>query len=464
MPLSFCRPFVLVVLAILPGVRIVHAQQHARQDPVVLDYADSLKSAKVDSEEVRHFLGHVKVHQGNVQISCDQAVHNLKTNLVEMNGSVRILQDTLLITAPHAVYDAKTKIARADGNVRLSDRVALLTATNGTYNTDTHVAEFHEHVKIVNDTATITANDLNYDRNTERSIATGNVTIVDSSAVITCGVLRNDRVTQQSWCSGAVRVRGRQDPSQLFGDSMYQDSRKGYTNVPRNPFLAHVDSTRPDSASPWKYDTMFIVSHTMEAFRSNQETYMAHDSVRLLRGDMQARCSEGKFFRSEDRIILSRSPVLWYHDTQLTGDSIAITLFQNKLQRLTCENSAFAIVRRDSLHPMRFDQLTGSRLAMRFSDDSLRSIRVEKNAQSVYFGYEEGKARGANRASGDTIEIKLAHGKPDKVYTMGGGEGQFWPEKLVKKNELDFRLNGFENREAERPKRNDFVMPGSSGK
>lgn len=450
------RPFLLFGLICL--ALGAHAQQRAAE-PVFLDYADSLRSAEIESQTVRYFLGHVKFLQGNVVITCEKAVHNVATNVAEMTGGVRIVQDTLIITAPQAVYNANTKLATASGGVKLTDRVVTLTAAGGTYNVDTRIAVFHGGVKIVNDTGTITANDLTYNRDTEISIATGAVTIIDSSAVITCARLTNDRITQQSSCAGGVRVLGRQDRSRIFGDSIFHDAKRNVSFIPRNPMLVHVDSTRADSTHEWAYDTTFIVARTMEAIRGEHETFMAHDSVRMVRGDMQAKCGEGTFARWRDLITLGRGPVVWYNQTQLTGDSITIILRNNKMERLVVENAAFALTQRDSLHPRRFDQLAGGKLFMFFRDDSLRTIRVEKNALSVYFGFEEHRARGANRASGDTISISLAGGKPDMVYTLGGGEGQYFPEKLVRKSELDFRLPGFDNREAERPKRSEFSIP-----
>lgn len=442
----------------LLAIGTIHAQSSSN-DPVFLDYADSLKSSVVDSQTVRTFLGHVKVHQGNVTMTCDRAVHNLSTNVVDLTGSVRVVEDTMVITAPHIKYETATRLANADGGVRLTDHVVTLTAITGTYNVDTRVAVFHDHVKIVNDTATITANHLTYNRNTERSVATSNVQIVDSSTIILCAMLINDRVPNLSWCSGNVRVRNKTDRSMLFGDSLFHDAVRAYSNIPRNPLLLHVDSTREDSLANWKYDTTFVSARSMEALRLHQETYLAHDSVRVVRNDLQARCGEGAFFRSNDVIGLGKNPIVWYNSTQLTGDSLTIYLDHNKLSRIVDERSAFSLTCRDSLHPKRFDQLAGSRLTMQFRADSLRSIRVEKNAQSIYFGYEEHRARGANRISGDTIVIDIALNKPDKVYTLGGGEGLYSPEKIVRKNELDFRLSGFDNREAERPRRSDIQVP-----
>ena len=111
------------------------------------------------------------------------------------------------------------------------------------------------------------------------------------------------------------------------------------------------------------------------------------------------------------------------------------------------------------LVPLRFNQIAGARIIMFFHNDSLRNIRAEKNAISVYFEFEGVKPKGSDRTSGDTIVITLQGGQPDQVIALGGAEGQYFPEKFVKKNELDFRLEGFAWRVAEEPKRNEFIVP-----
>lgn len=448
--------------------------QGAADGPVILDNADSLKSETINSQPMRHFMGHVKFHQGNVSITCEDALHNLTTNIAQLNGNVVLTQDTMVIMAPHAVYDANTHLATGDGGIRLTDHVIVLTASNGTYDMGTHIATFHDHVKIVNDTAVITSNDLTYNRITEISFATKNVKIVDSSGIITCDRLTNDRIRQQSFCGGNVCVRSRTDRSLVFGDTLFHDSKKNFSHIPVNPLLVHVDSTvteKTDSLGGQTrypiYDTTFIVSKTMDAVRGDSERYDAYDSVRMLRPDISARGNEAHFYHPAstihnappDIMTLSKNPIAWYNDTQLTGDSITLFLKNNRMQKLVSDRNAFGISQSDSVFPLRFNQLAGARLTMYFRNDSLNNVRVEKNAISVYFGFDSTKPKGANRMSGDTIVITMKQGKPDQVYTLGGGEGQYFPEKLVRKNEPDYRLTGFEWRDAEKPKRSDFHVP-----
>ena len=439
--------------------------QQAQGGPIYLDHADSLKNI-AGAQEMRHFMGHVKFHQGNVVISCNDAVHNLTTNIAELNSNVVVTQDTLVITAPHAVYNANTQVSSADGGVRLTDHVVVLTAANGTYDMSTHIATFHNHVKIVNDTAVITSDHLVYNRATEISYATSNVTVIDSSGIITCDRLTNDRIQQRSYCGGHVCIRRRNDPTLIFGDTLYHDSRKDYTVIPIHPLLIHIDSSTVDKVDSHgghtqmlQFDTMFISSKTMEAFRGDSEVYNAYDSVHILRTDLCGHGGEAHFFPARDVITLSKNPITWYGDTQLTGDSITAYLRNKRMDKLVSDRNAFGVSRGDSLFPLRYNQLSGARITMQFKNDSLNTVRAEKNAISVYFEFENVKPKGSDRTSGDTITIKMLHGQPDKVIALGGAEGQYYPEKYVKKNEPDFRLEGFAWRVDEKPKRKDFVVP-----
>ncbi len=452
------RPSFLLGPLMALALCAARAQQPAAQEPIFLDGADSLRSTVVGNDVVRSFLGSVRFHQGNVRISCVRAEQNMTTNLAELTGNVVIIQDSLTIKCPHCIYDPATKIARADGGVSLTDGVVTLTAETGLYNVQTRIASFHKRVRIVNDTATITSRDLEYDRTTEVAVATNDVRVVDSSAVITCAWLRNDRRAQRSTCRGNVRVAGKRDRNLLFADTVVHDHRTNYTLLPRTPLLLHVDSARTEGGA-WRYDTTFVTALRMEAFRADSERYLADDSVRILRADMQARGGAARFERWRDIITLTRSPVLWTGNTQITGDSVTVFLRNDSLDHIHVDGAAFAHSPADSLHADRRDQLAGGRIELMFRLDSLRTVRVAKNAQSVYFGFEEGRAKGANRASGDTIVITMKRGHPHEVLTLGGGEGQYWPEKLVRKSVPDFRLNGYQDLEALRPRRGDFLIP-----
>jgi hypothetical protein len=142
-------------------------------------------------------------------------------------------------------------------------------------------------------------------------------------------------------------------------------------------------------------------------------------------------------------MVLRGAPVIWYRDTQVTGDSIDVYLTKRKLRRLHVMGGAFAVSRSDSLHPERYDQISGDRLRMLFGTQGLSRTDVEGRAVSLYHLYDDSLANGLNRTSGDRIVMLFAEGKAETITVYGGVEGEYFPENMVRGKEAEYALPGF---------------------
>jgi hypothetical protein len=155
-------------------------------------------------------------------------------------------------------------------------------------------------------------------------------------------------------------------------------------------------------------------------------------------------CTLATFYTQSDSIILRGSPIVWYHDTQVTGDSINMYLKKRKLDHVNVMSNAFAISQGDTNFPERYDQITGELMRMQFVDKGLQHIDVETRAISVYHLYEDSLANGLNKTSGDRILILFDDGKVQSLRVVGGVEGRYLPENIVRGNERDYQIAGFQ--------------------
>ena len=140
--------------------------------------------------------------------------------------------------------------------------------------------------------------------------------------------------------------------------------------------------------------------------------------------------------------MLRRSPVVWYQDTQVSGDSMRIYLFHRKLQRVYVAGNVIGVSRGDSLHPGRFDQMVGETMQLMFADKSLKRVTVDTRAISLYHVYDDTTANGLNKVSGDRIVMLFKDGKLSTIKITGGVEGQYVPENLVRLHAVDYSLPG----------------------
>jgi hypothetical protein len=142
-------------------------------------------------------------------------------------------------------------------------------------------------------------------------------------------------------------------------------------------------------------------------------------------------------------MLLRTAPVVWHGNSQVTGDSINLYLSAHQLHEVRVLGSAFAVSRNDTLGLVRFDQLSGASMVMRFEDRKLQELELNGRSRSLYHLFEDSLANGMNKASGDRITMRFAQGKMSSITIAGGVEGQYIPENLVAGRESTLHLPGF---------------------
>ncbi len=390
---------------------------------VVLQNADSYVGRVIDGEDVRELIGNVRIFQGNVRISCDRAIQFIRRGRYDLVGNVVVNDDSVTLYAPRGTYLRDERRAEGFDGIRLEDPGTVLTAREGTYDVEPRIAVFRREVVIRDTSSIVMADSVTYFRDTKFSIAVGHV------------VARNE-----------------QDHVTIFGGHLEHAGSRQYSKMTVNPILVQRDS------SAGGIDSLLVRAVVMEAYRDSSRSLVATDSVRILRSDLAAVCEHARFFLAGDSLLLRKAPVVWYQETQVTGDSMNVYLERRALRSVVVRGSAFAASRSDSLFPERFDQLTGEFLTMDFANKKLHRIEVVNRAISLYHLYEDSLANGVNRTSGDRIVIDFVAGKVQDIRFFSGVEGSYYPENMVRKREAEYRLPGFLWRTT-RPAREQFILP-----
>jgi len=375
---------------------------------IVLHHADSLIGRVINGDDVRELIGNVFITQDNVEIRCDHALQFVQAGTVELTGNVVVRDDSLTITAPRGIYHREPRRAEAFDHVVLDDRVSRLEAVYGEYTVDSRKAFFHTRVVASDSASIMNADTVHYDRTLRFMEARGRVVLYTMS----------DRVT-------------------VSGGHFEHDAAHAHSRMTEDPVLMQRDSTGD------RLDTLIVRSRVMESFRDSTRRLVASDSVEIIRSDLAGVAGSVVFYTAADSIQLRRAPVLWYGETQVTGDSINLFLRRRVLERITVMGNAFAISRSDSQFAGRYDQLTGEWLAMTFAARKLERIDVDLRATSIYFLFEDSAANGLNKTSGDRIVMQFDSGQAKAIHVYGGVEGQYFPESMVGRREHEYRLPGF---------------------
>jgi lipopolysaccharide export system protein LptA len=386
----------------------------ARQEKVIeVRSADVLNVKVVNGEEVRELLGNVHLIQTTptevVKIWCDSARRYMDANKVELYGRVRIVRDSVTLFAPEGIFYGDEQRAVVRKGVRLIKGTMQLTAQGGEYFTTDKRAHFEGKVTVVDARSSTLSDALTYFEEDERSIAVGN-----------------------------VRVHDPENNMTIYGDSLLHFDRLKYSLIPKNPKLVQIDT-----ASSGTIDTLVVTSNVMESFRDTSERFIARGEVRMARLDFAGKCGEAIYEMKEDRMILRQGPVIWHGVSQVSGDSIVVTLENKRLRQVYVRGRAMAVSRVDSTLRNRFDQLTGRELTMFFDGEKLQRIVADRNATSLYYLFEDDWPNGVNRSSGDRIEIDFEGGKTEKITIAKGVEGRYYPEPMVSGREPTYNLDGF---------------------
>jgi lipopolysaccharide export system protein LptA len=332
------------------------------------------------------------------------------------------------------------------GKVHLQDSTTSVTSRSGYYDLNTKVATFSGGVRLSTDESTIVADTVTHFRDTRRTVAEGSVLLTrnvasDSSAAPTTEVLFAD-----------------------FAES--RDSAR--TSLARgSPVLVKMDNS--DTAP----DTLVVAASDLYASDSDSlRMLVASDSARLWRDDVAARADTIRYLTRVGEsdatgrdssnvpvdtasVAMTGSPVLWVQHSQITGDRMDLVLTDNRMDSLVVQGNAF-VAYRDSAEG-HVQQLKARTLVCTFENDTLRTMRLQPNAEARFVTGDETNEdrRGTIRLSGDGITLHFANGELDWISVQQDVEGEYFRDT----SEGVANLDGYRWMPGARPVQSELVPP-----
>jgi len=429
---------------------------YPQQDEYITVVGDSLVGKVINGESVREVYGNVVLTQGDVVITCNKAVQYIARNDADLTGNVIVKQDSLTITTEEAFYSGDLKKAKSTTGVKLDDQKVILTADSGDYFFDEDKAVFISNVTLFDTSATLTSEKLIYYKNEDRMIAVNNVKIVQEANIIIADSLEYFREKRITYAAKNVSINNPENNVLIYGDHLEDYAEKYYTLIDENPLLIQVDTSyrketdtlssgEIDSIDAIKIDTLVIKSLIMEAWRDTIDLFKATDSVRIVRSGFASKNDFTIYQRNEGKITTykvaeeSNQPVLWYDKSQLTGDSVAIYLRDNQIELLEVFRNAFILSQSED-YPDRFDQTSGERVVLNFTEGELSNTEIYGNVLSIYYLFEEKEPNGLTRSSSQSAKIVFEDKEVSEVRLYGTPASEFYPENQVSGKELTFTL------------------------
>ncbi len=403
---------------------------------------DSLKGKAINGKRIREVIGNVVITKEKTKITCNRAIQYLADDIAELLGNVIVTQDSVIIKTEKGRYLSKQELTISDTTVTLKNKKVNLIADKGRYNTETKIAEFFGNVHFNDSVTVLTSDTLIYFKEEEKIIAVGNVEVADSTTIIKADSLVHFRKTKLTTGYGNVSIINEKNKLSIFGNEFLDDKKNKITKITGNPFLIKVEKQNNG-----KLDTLFIQSKILQAKKDSGNILIAIDSVTINRGDFSSVNDYTIYNKSNGQITILKknensTPVLWYENSQITGDSIYISLDSNKVKNVEIFNEAL-LISMDSIYIDRYNQMSGDTIMMNFRNGKLSETKVIGNVLSIYYMYEDKEPNGLLKSSAKKIKIEFENNKVTDVKMYGSPMSEYHPEKLVNGNEKGFTLPSF---------------------
>ena len=427
---------------------------------VYLVHADVLHFDQYKNPDATILNGKVHFTHVGARLYCDSAYFYEASNSFEAFGHVKMYQgDTLSLFSDYAYYDGNEQMARARYNVILKNRKTTLytdsldfdrlydnayffeggkmvdgnttlTSDWGEYNTKTKMSVFNYDVKMKSPKFYLTTDTLYYDnaRSLAHIVGPSHITSGNSHIYSELGYYDTKMEQAQLMDRSVMDNQGKT----LIGDSVWYDSRQGFSQAFRN--VVFVDSVNKnkmtgnygeywentgyalctDSAVAIDYsqgDSLYMHADTFKVVSFNFETdsvyrkIHAFHKVRAYRTDVQAVCDSLVYNSLDSCMTMYRDPIVWNKNQQLVGEEIQVFMKDSTIDRAHVIGQAFSIQQLQS-DTACYNQVSSKEMFAYFKEGDIREALAKDNVLIGYY-FEEGDTVPIIYNYQETTELKM---------------------------------------------------------
>ena len=459
------------------------------------------------------FTGNVRVLHNGVKINCNKAYHFKDEEYIKAFGNVQINQgDTIFLNSRYAEYDGKIEFAFATGDVSMrspestlvtdtvyfdkknqqafynsfgtiNNKENVLKSKSGRYFVDQKKYKFTTAVTVKNPKSNIKTNHLDFYENSGHAYVFGPSTITSKDNVIYTENGFYDTTNDVGKLTKNSKITF--DNKIIEGDDLYYDRKKNYSRGINNVKITDTVNkviatghfaelfrnieTKKDSMvltkkalvkSLVEKDTLYM--HGKKIIVSGPEEnriIRAFNNVRFYKSDMSGKCDSLHSSTKNNLTQLIGKPILWNNKNQMTGDVMHLigNSKTEKLDSLKVLNNAF-ILQKDSLSNNGYNQIKGQNLFGRFEDQKLKEVDIIKNAESIYYIYNDNNEFvGIRKSVCSRINAEITDNKFETMTGFNNAESNIYPEEEFPENAR--KLRGFLWRGEERILSKEAIFP-----
>ena len=149
-----------------------------------------------------------------------------------------------------------------------------------------------------------------------------------------------------------------------------------------------------------------IIPDTTSADTTAPLYFVGYHHVRIFSDSLQGKCDSVCYTRSDSTIRLINTPIVWAHNSQISGDTILLRLDSSQLRSMYVPNNAFLVSQSGPAKAQLFDQVQGKTLTAYFINNEITQMTVYPNAESIYYSKDDSGAYiGVNQSSSERMRI-----------------------------------------------------------
>lgn len=452
-----------------------------------LNYKGSkLRLGKYKGEKVNILIGNVKIKHKETNMWCDSAYKFLKSERLIGFGNVKVKNKKMTVTGDYLDYDGKTKTAIVRKNVRLVDgKDMTLTTDNLNYNFKSGVAvyfdggtihekqttlvsekgtfyrfsgvyHFKNDVVLTKNNQTLKTDTLKYIASDKKAFFYGPTYITapgknlyaesgtyntenEEAAFKTNAYIRTpdyylegdsiffDNTNDYGYAKTNVFLESFKDSVHIIGDEMFRWGKEFKSKVVGNPVMRQISN---GDTTYLKGDTLISIQDTVK--KSNK--IYAYKNVSFFMDDLEGRCDSMAYATTDSVINFYQKPIIWSGQSQITADTIYVTLSDTGVKNMYAHIRAY-VISEDSTKT-EYNQVKGKYLTGSFSGGQLSQVDVDGNGESIYYAKDdEGLLMGINKIICGEMNIYFVKNEVDNIIFLTTPDANFIPPQRLQAGE-----------------------------
>lgn len=455
-------------------------------DQIEIKSAKKLKGGTFEGKKVNKLIGNVKLKHHKTVMWSDSAYFIDKENRLIGFGHVRVKSDKMTVTGDYLDYDGKTKVAIVRKNVRLVDgkdmtlttdnlnyafssgvasyfgggtvreKQTTLISKKGTFYRFSGVYHFKNDVVLTKNNQTLKTDTLKYVTADKKAFFYGPTYITapgknlyaesgtyntenEEAAFKTNAYIKTpdyylegdsiffDNTNDYGYAKTNVFLESFKDSVNIIGDEMFRWGKEFKSKVIGDPVMRQISN---GDTTYLKGDTLISIQDTVK----NSSKIHAYKNVSFFMNDLEGSCDSMAYATTDSIINFYQNPIIWSGQSQITADTIYVTLCDTGVKNMYANINAF-VISEDSTKT-EYNQVKGKYLTGFFAGSQLSRVDVDGNGESIYYAKDdEGVLMGINKIVCGEMNIFFQENEVDDIIFITTPDANFIPPQQIKSGE-----------------------------